>query len=293
MMSEARIIDGRGIAQALRRQIADDVAALMREHGVTPGLAVVLVGDDPASEIYVRAKSAAGRDVGMATFERRLPRSASGAELLALIGDLNRSGDVHGILVQLPLPPHIAAAVAIEAIAPEKDVDGLHPLNVGRLVAGGDAPTPCTPAGCLILAKSVRRDLSGLEAVIIGRSHIVGKPIAQLLLKENCTVTLVHSHTRDPAMVARRADVLVVAAGRPEIVRGSWIKPGAIVIDVGINRIAGSRKLLGDVNFAEARAVAGALTPVPGGVGPMTIACLLANTLEAARRQLSRDGPRR
>jgi methylenetetrahydrofolate dehydrogenase (NADP+)/methenyltetrahydrofolate cyclohydrolase len=291
-VSEARIIDGRGIAQALRRGIAEDVAALQREHGVTPGLAVVLVGEDPASEIYVRAKSAAGRDVGMATFEHRLPRSASGAELLALIGDLNRSGDVHGILVQLPLPSHIAAAAAIEAIAPEKDVDGLHPLNVGRLVAGGDALTPCTPTGCLMLAKSVRRDLSGLEAVIIGRSNIVGKPMALMLLKENCTVTLAHSHTRDLAMVARRADVLVVAAGRPEMVRGAWIKPGAIVIDVGINRSAGSRRLLGDVNFAEARPVAGAITPVPGGVGPMTIACLLANTLEAARRQLNRDGPR-
>jgi methylenetetrahydrofolate dehydrogenase (NADP+)/methenyltetrahydrofolate cyclohydrolase len=292
-VSEARIIDGRGIALALRRRIADEVAALKRAHGVTPGLAVVLLGEDPASEIYVRAKSAAGRDVGMATFAHRLPRSASGAELLALIGDLNRSSDIHGILVQLPLPQHIAPATAIQAIAPEKDVDGLHPLNVGRLVAGEDALTPCTPAGCLILAKSVRSDLSGLEAVIIGRSNIVGKPMALMLLKENCTVTLAHSHSRDPAMVARRADLLVVAAGRPELVRGSWIKPGAIVIDVGINRAAGSRRLLGDVNFAEARAVAGAITPVPGGVGPMTIACLLANTLEAARRQLSRDGPRR
>lgn len=291
-VSEAQTIDGRAIAQAFRRRIADDVAALQRERGVTPGLAVVLLGENAASEVYVRAKAAASRDVGMASFEHRLPGSTTCASLLALLGELNRSDDVHGILVQLPLPAHIAAMTAIEAIDPGKDVDGLHPLNVGRLVAGAEALTPCTPRGCLMLAKSVRQDLSGLEAVIIGRSNIVGKPMAQLLLKENCTVTLAHSRTRDLAAVARRADVLVVAAGRPEMVRGSWIKPGAIVIDVGINRVAGSR-LLGDVNFAEARRVAGAITPVPGGVGPMTIACVLANTLAAATHQFSPDGPRR
>jgi methylenetetrahydrofolate dehydrogenase (NADP+)/methenyltetrahydrofolate cyclohydrolase len=289
LVNEARRIDGKAIAHELRREVAAEVAALQRERGVTPGLAVVLLGEDAASQVYVRNKSAATREVGMASIEHRLPAETPQALLLALLGELNQRRDVHGILVQLPLPPHIAAATVIEAIDPAKDVDGLHPLNVGRLVLGAAALTPCTPSGCLMLAKSVREDLSGLEAVVIGRSNIVGKPMAQLLLAANCTVTLAHSRTRDLPSVVRRADLVVAAVGKPEMVRGSWIKPGATVIDVGVNRVAAGsgRKLLGDVCFAEAVRVAGAITPVPGGVGPMTLACLLRNTLEAARRQLS------
>jgi methylenetetrahydrofolate dehydrogenase (NADP+)/methenyltetrahydrofolate cyclohydrolase len=246
---------------------------------------VVLVGENPASQVYVRNKARATREAGMISIEHKLDASASEAELLALIGELNRRADVHGILVQLPLPKHIDGANVIEAIDPAKDVDGFHPVNVGRLAIGAPALAPCTPTGCLILARSVRPDLTGVEAVVIGRSNIVGKPMAQLLLGANCTVTVAHSRTRDLPEVVRRADLVVAAVGRAEMVRGSWIKPGAIVIDVGIQRAAGpdgKERLVGDVAFDEARAVAGAITPVPGGVGPMTIACLLQNTLRAA-----------
>jgi methylenetetrahydrofolate dehydrogenase (NADP+) / methenyltetrahydrofolate cyclohydrolase len=293
MVNAARIIDGKALAQTLRRAVAAEVAALQRERGVAPGLAVVLVGDDAASKLYVRNKAAAIREAGMVSIEQRLPADTTTPALLALIDALNRRRDVHGILVQLPLPPQISALTVSEAIDPAKDVDGLHPLNVGRLVAGAPTLVPCTPRGCVILAKSVTPDLTGFEAVVIGRSSIVGRPMAQLLLAENCTVTLAHSRTRDLPAVVRRADLLVAAVGRAEMVRGSWIKPGATVIDVGINRTPapGGSRLRGDVCFAEAVQVAGAITPVPGGVGPMTLACLLSNTLEAARRQLSPHSP--
>jgi methylenetetrahydrofolate dehydrogenase (NADP+)/methenyltetrahydrofolate cyclohydrolase len=246
---------------------------------------VVLVGEDPASEVYVRNKARSTREVGMVSIEHKLPASTIEAELLALIAELNRRPDVNGILVQLPLPGHIDQVKVIEAIDPAKDVDGFHPVNVGRLATGGKALAPCTPTGCLILARSVQPELAGLEAVVIGRSNIVGKPMAQLLLGTNCTVTIAHSRTRDLPGVVRRADLVIAATGRSEMVRGDWIKPGAIVIDVGINRVTGpdgKGRLVGDVAFEEARAVAGAITPVPGGVGPMTIACLLQNTLQAA-----------
>ena len=284
-MAGASIIDGKAAAAQVRADVAARVAERVAQGRPAPGLAVVLVGEDPASQVYVRNKGRATREVGMASIEHKLPVSASEADLLALIADLNRRPDVNGILVQLPLPKHIDQGKVIEAIDPAKDVDGFHPVNVGRLAAGGKALAPCTPTGCLILAQSVRRDLAGLEAVVIGRSNIVGKPMAQLLLGANCTVTIAHSRTRDLPGVVRRADLVVAAVGRPEMVRGDWIKPGAIVIDVGMNRIAGSggkHRLLGDVAYDEARAVAGAITPVPGGVGPMTIACLLQNTLRAA-----------
>ena len=264
------------------------MAALKRERGVTPGLAVVLVGEDPASQVYVRTKAKADEQAGMLSFEHKLPADTPEAALLALIGELNGRPDVHGILVQLPLPAHIDVRKVIEAIDPAKDVDGFHPVNVGRLASGAKALAPCTPTGCLILAKSVEPKLEGLEAVVIGRSNIVGKPVAQLLLNENCTVTIAHSRTRDLPAVVRRADLVVAAVGRPEMVRGSWIKPGAIVIDVGIQRVTGAdgkSRLVGDVAFAEAAQVARAITPVPGGVGPMTVACLLRNTLEAAQGQ--------
>jgi methylenetetrahydrofolate dehydrogenase (NADP+)/methenyltetrahydrofolate cyclohydrolase len=285
----AEVIDGKLVAAAVRAEVAAGVASLKRALGRTPGLAVVLVGTDAASEVYVRNKARQTKEVGMASFEHRLPATISETALLELIGDLNRADDVHGILVQLPLPQHIDPTRVIEAIDPEKDVDGFHPVNVGRLSAGGYALVPCTPTGCIILARSARKDLAGAEAVVLGRSNIVGKPMAQLLLAENCTVTIAHSKTRDLASVCRRADVLIAAVGRPEMVRGDWVKPGAIVIDVGINRIeagGGKTQLVGDVAYSEAAAVAGAITPVPGGVGPMTIACLLRNTLQAARRQL-------
>jgi methylenetetrahydrofolate dehydrogenase (NADP+)/methenyltetrahydrofolate cyclohydrolase len=283
-MSRAIIIDGKAIAAALRREIAAGVEKLVQAHGVTPGLAVVLVGEDPASQIYVRNKAKATREAGMISVEHRLPATTAETVLLGLIADLNRRPDVHGILVQLPLPGHIDAAKVIEAIDPAKDVDGFHPINVGRLAIGQPALAPCTPTGCLILAKSVQPKLEGLEAVVIGRSNIVGKPMAQLLLNENCTVTIAHSRTRDLADVVRRADLVVAAVGRQEMVRGTWIKPGAIVIDVGIQRVTAAdckSRLVGDVAFAEVAEVASALTPVPGGVGPMTIACLLMNTLAA------------
>ena len=289
-MSRAIIIDGRAIAEALRREVATGVAALKRERAVTPGLAVVLVGEDQASQVYVRTKGKAGEQAGMLSVEHKLPADTPEAALLALIGDLNGRPDVHGILVQLPLPKHVDVQKVVEAIDPAKDVDGFHPLNIGRLASGTKALAPCTPTGCLILAKSVEPRLEGLEAVVIGRSNIVGKPVAQMLLNENCTVTIAHSRTRDLPAVVRRADLVVAAIGRPEMVRGSWIKPGAIVIDVGIQRVTGAdgtARLVGDVAFAEAADVACAITPVPGGVGPMTVACLLRNTLEAARSQPS------
>ncbi|HXF55949.1 MAG TPA: bifunctional methylenetetrahydrofolate dehydrogenase/methenyltetrahydrofolate cyclohydrolase FolD [Hyphomicrobiaceae bacterium] len=287
-MTTARIIDGEAIAVRVRREVAEMVAVLKSRHALVPGVAVVLVGDNPASNLYVRNKQRRALDAGMRSIDHRLPAAVSESELVALITALNRDADVHGILVQLPLPPHISTRNVIEAIDPMKDVDGFHPLNVGRLARGEPAPVPCTPAGCLMLAKSVRADLAGLEAVVIGRSNIVGKPMAQLLLGESCTVTMAHSRTRNLPEVARRAELLVVAVGRPEVVRGDWIRPGAIVIDVGINRIetgAGKPRLVGDVAFAEAAAIAGAITPVPGGVGPMTIAMLLSNTVAAACRQ--------
>jgi methylenetetrahydrofolate dehydrogenase (NADP+) / methenyltetrahydrofolate cyclohydrolase len=285
-MSRAAIIDGNAMAAAVRREVAAGVQTLLRDRGITPGLAVVLVGDDPASHVYVRAKTKDTREAGMASFEHKLDAAVAESELLRLIAELNARPDVHGILVQLPLPAHIATDKVIAAIAPAKDVDGFHPINVGLLALGHRALTPCTPTGCVMLAKSVQPKLEGLDAIVIGRSNIVGKPMAQLLLSENCTVTIAHSRTRDLPAVVRRADLVIAAVGRPEMVRGSWIKPGAIVIDVGIQRVTGAdgkSRLVGDVAFEEAAAVAGAITPVPGGVGPMTRACLLRNTLEAAR----------
>lgn len=284
-MSVATIIDGKAIAAGLRSDVEAAVTRLGREHGVMPGLAVVLVGDDPASEIYVRNKDGQTRAAGMASFEIKVPATTSESALLAIVDELNRREDVDGILVQLPLPPHIDSGRVIEAIDPAKDVDGFHPINVGRLASGQPALVPCTPLGCIILAKSVQANLAGLEAVVIGRSNIVGKPVAQLLLAENCTVTIAHSKSRALPEIAARADLLIAAVGRPEFIRGDWIKPGAIVIDVGINRVpgeGGKSRLVGDVHFEDARRVARAITPVPGGVGPMTIACLLRNTLTAA-----------
>jgi methylenetetrahydrofolate dehydrogenase (NADP+)/methenyltetrahydrofolate cyclohydrolase len=289
----AALIDGNAQSEALRTRIAEGVRGVAG-HGVTPGLAVVLVGQDAASAVYVRNKSARTVEAGMRSFDHKLPAEASEAEVLALVGQLNADEAVDGILVQLPLPPHIDSAKVLLAIDPAKDVDGFHPVNAGRLATGQPALVPCTPLGCVILAKSVHRDLAGMEAVVVGRSNIVGKPVAQLLLAESCTVTVAHSRTRDLAGTCRRADLLVAAVGRPEMIRGDWVKPGATVIDVGINRVPnpaageGKTKLVGDVAFAEAAAVAGAITPVPGGVGPMTIACLLRNTLQAAcsRRSL-------
>lgn len=281
----AKIIDGKAVAAGLRAEVAAGVARLRRERGIVPGLAAVLVGDDPASHTYVRSKARALADAGMKAFEHRLPATLKEEALLELVGSLNRNDDVHGILIQLPLPAHISAHKVLEAVDPAKDVDGFNPVNVGRLSIGEDSLVPCTPAGSLILIKSVEAKLDGMEAVVIGRSNIVGKPMAQLLLRENCTVTVAHSRTRDLPAVVRRADLVVAAIGRPGTVRGDWIKPGAIVIDVGINRVAqadGTSRIVGDVAYEEAVKVAGAITPVPGGVGPMTIACLLANTLSAA-----------
>jgi methylenetetrahydrofolate dehydrogenase (NADP+) / methenyltetrahydrofolate cyclohydrolase len=280
----ARLIDGKAIATDLRGKVAAETRRLAG-CGIVPGLAVVLVGGDPASEVYVRNKSRAVAEAGMLSFDHRLPATASERELLALVRRLNENPAVHGILVQMPLPAGIDASKIIAAVDPAKDVDGFHPLNVGRLAMGLPAMAPCTPRGCVLLAKTIHPSLTGLEAVIIGRSNIVGKPLAQLLLRENATVTVAHSKTRELAAVCRRADILVAAIGRAETIRGSWIKPGATVIDVGINRLAagsGKLRLVGDVAFAEAAEIAGAITPVPGGVGPMTIACLLVNTLRAA-----------
>jgi methylenetetrahydrofolate dehydrogenase (NADP+)/methenyltetrahydrofolate cyclohydrolase len=281
-------IDGKAIAAKVRVDVAADVARIKSLHGFAPGLAVVLVGEDPASKVYVRNKAEQTVEVGMASFEHKLSVEVSEAELLALVAKLNADPAVHGILVQMPLPKHIDSVKVLESIDPAKDVDGFHPMNVGKLSIGERALAPCTPVGSIILAKSVRHDLSGLDAVVVGRSNIVGKPMAQLLLRENCTVTIAHSRTHDLPSVVRRADLVVAAIGKPEFVKGSWIKPGAIVIDVGINRILkpdGKGKLVGDVAYAEAAQVASAITPVPGGVGPMTIACLLKNTVEAALMQ--------
>jgi methylenetetrahydrofolate dehydrogenase (NADP+) / methenyltetrahydrofolate cyclohydrolase len=283
----AALIDGKTMAGSLRARVAAAVSELSGQ-GVTPGLAVVLVGTSPASQVYVRNKGRQTVEAGMRSFDHALPAIVSEAELLALVARLNADPEVDGILVQLPLPPHIETRRVIEAIDPGKDVDGFHPMNAGRLMTGTPGLVPCTPLGCLMLIRSMRQNIAGLEAVVVGRSNIVGKPMAQLLLRESCTVTVAHSKTRDLPEVCRRADILVAAVGHPEMIRGNWIKPGAIVIDVGINRIAeaaGKARLVGDVAFGEAKEVASAITPVPGGVGPMTIACLLRNTVEAACRR--------
>ena len=283
----ARRIDGTAIAAQLGAKIGAEVARLHKKHGLEPGLAVVLVGSNPASEVYVRNKTAKTAATGMRSSLHKLPETVSERDLLAKVAELNADPAVHGILVQLPLPPQIDPQKVIEAIAPAKDVDGFHPLTAGLLATGLPGLRPCTPLGCVRLAKSVHPSLAGMEAVIIGRSNIVGKPLFHLLLAENATVTVAHSRTRDLAAVARRADLLFVAIGRPEFVKRDFIKPGATVIDVGINRVpadGGKTRLVGDVAFAEASEVAGAITPVPGGVGPMTIACLMLNTLSAACR---------
>jgi len=290
-----RIIDGKTIAADLRGKVTDAVHRLRRDRGIVPGIAVVLVGVDPASEVYVRNKSKAVAESGMRAFDCKLAASTSEAELIALIAKLNADEEVSGILVQLPLPKQIDAQKIIAAIDPAKDVDGFHPVNAGRLASGLSALVPCTPMGCVILAKTVHETLAGLEAVVIGRSNIVGKPVARLLLSENATVTITHSRTNDLPSVCRRADLVIAAIGRPEMVRGDWIKPGATVIDVGINRVpgeGGKTRIVGDVAYAEAMQVAGAVTPVPGGVGPMTIACLLLNTLRASCAQKGLPAPK-
>ena len=280
----AEPIDGKSFAQRLRARVADAVPAFTEAAGRAPGLAVVIVGDDPASQIYVRSKGKATVEAGMASFEHRLPDTVTQEELLSLVERLGLDDEVDGILVQLPLPAGIDDKAVIEAIDPAKDVDGFTPVNAGRLAIGEDGLVPCTPLGCLMLLKDRLGDLSGLEAVVVGRSNIVGKPMAQLLLRENCTVTLAHSRTRDLAEVVRRADILVVAVGQPQMIQGSWLKPGVAVIDVGINRIPEGEgtRLVGDVDYESALETAGAITPVPGGVGPMTIAVLMRNTLVAA-----------
>ncbi len=283
----ATVIDGKAFAAKVRGQVADHVARLKAEHAITPGLAVVLVGEDPASQVYVRSKGKMTKEVGMASFEHRLDVDTSEADLLALIDQLNTDPAVHGILVQLPLPDHLDSDLVINSIDPVKDVDGFHISNVGLLGTGQKSMVPCTPLGCLMMLRDHHGSLSGMNAVVLGRSNIVGKPMAQLLLGESCTVTIAHSRTKDLPAVVRRADIVVAAVGRPEMVPGDWIKPGATVIDVGINRIDkpdGGTRLVGDVNYDSCAAVAGAITPVPGGVGPMTIACLLANTVTACCR---------
>ena len=288
----ASIIDGKAFAKGLREEIAAQVATLKSNNDVVPGLAVVLVGEDPASQVYVRNKAKQTEEVGMNSSEYRLDADTPREELMALIDKLNNDDSVNGILVQLPLPDHLDDKEVINAINVDKDVDGFHILNVGRLSIGEDSLLPCTPSGCIMMLKDKLGDLSGLNAVVVGRSNIVGKPMLQLLLNENCTVTVAHSRTKDLPDVCRSADILVAAVGRAEMIKGDWVKPGATVIDVGINRIAtdeGKTKLVGDVEFSSAEAVAGAITPVPGGVGPMTIACLLNNTLIAARRQNNID----
>ena len=289
----AEIIDGKAIAAALRQRIAKAVSQLQENHNLTPGLAVVLVGEDAASQVYVRNKGIATKEAGMVSLEFRLPADTSQETLLEKVRELNNDPSVHGILVQFPVPEQISQQAVIDTISPDKDVDGLHPQNAGRLVSGLPALTPCTPAGSVILAKQTLGDLTGKHAVVIGRSNLVGKPVAQLLLNENCTVTMAHSRTKDLAAVCRQADILVAAVGIAEMVQGDWIKPGACVIDVGINRVAGAEagktRLVGDVDFAAASALAGYITPVPGGVGPMTIACLLRNTVTAACRLAGLD----
>ncbi len=290
----AQIIDGRAIAENLRQSVTEETARLWREHGVKPGLAVVLVGDDPASQIYVRSKGEQSLAAGMHSLTHRLAADTTQAELEALVAALNANPAIHGILVQLPLPGHLDQARVIAAIDPDKDVDGLTVANAGRLASGLPGLAPCTPLGCLILLRETLADLTGSNAVVVGRSVLVGRPVAQLLLAANCTVTIAHSKSRDLAGICRRADILIAAVGKPAMVRGSWIKPGAAVIDVGVNRVpfrdpvkaaAGKTKVVGDVAFKEAAEVAGWITPVPNGVGPMTVACLLRNTLTAASRQ--------
>ena len=286
--TDTRIIDGKAFAAGVRAKVAARVDALRTRHGIEPGLAVVLVGENPASEVYVRNKARQTRAAGMQSFEHRLPVTTSQDDLLALVRRLNEDPRVSGILVQLPLPEQIGADAVIATIDPAKDVDGFHPTNAGLLAVGGDAMVPCTPLGCLMLLKDRLGDLSGARALVLGRSNIVGKPMAQLLIRESCTVTVAHSRTRDLGEDCRRADILVAAVGRPRMVPGDWIRPGAVVIDVGINRIDagdGKTRLVGDVDFESALAVAGGITPVPGGVGPMTIACLLHNTVLAACRR--------
>jgi methylenetetrahydrofolate dehydrogenase (NADP+) / methenyltetrahydrofolate cyclohydrolase len=293
--ARTQLIDGKAFAAGLVDRVAAAAARLQSAHGVRPGLAVVIVGEDPASQVYVRNKGETTQRAGMRSDTHRLAGTTTQSDLLALIADLNADAGIHGVLVQLPLPAHIDAAAVLDAIDPDKDVDGFHVVNVGRLALGLPGLVPCTPLGCLMLLRAELGDLSGLNAVIVGRSNIVGKPMAQLLLAESCTVTVAHSRTRDLPALCRTADILVAAVGRPEMIRGDWIKPGAAVIDVGINRVPsrdpvkaaeGRTRLVGDVAFAEAAAVSGPITPVPGGVGPMTIACLLANTYAAACRSV-------
>ena len=292
-MTEARIIDGKAFAEGLRARIAEEVAVLKSKHGLQPGLAVVLVGEDPASQIYVRSKGEQTEAVGMRSISRHLPANVPEAELLDVVAKLNADPDVHGILVQFPVPPPLQQAPIVAAIAPDKDVDGLTVLNAGRLASGLPGLVPCTPSGCMMLIRDVMPELRGKRAVVIGRSNLMGKPMAQLLLQADCTVTIAHSRTVDLAGVCREADILVAAVGQAEMVRANWIKPGAVVIDVGVSRLPsrdpvkaaeGKTRIVGDVAFEDAKTVAGWLTPPVGGVGPMTIACLLQNTLTAARR---------
>lgn len=288
MLHQAKVIDGKAIAADVRKGVAAEVAELVAKHNLKPGLAVVLVGEDPASKVYVKNKAQQTVEVGMNSWEHRLPAETSEADILALVEKLNNDPAVNGILVQLPLPKHVNSNKVLNTVHPDKDVDGFHPVNVGRLSIGERALVPCTPVGSVILAKSVHKDLTGMEAVVIGRSNIVGKPVAQLLLKENCTVTIAHSKTRSLQAVVNRADLLIAAVGIPELVKGDWLKAGCTVIDVGINRITGpdgKGKLVGDCDYASCARVADYITPVPGGVGPMTIACLLQNTVLAAKMQ--------
>ncbi len=295
-MNEALVIDGKAVAAGVRARVAEVVADIKKKRGLVPNLTVVLVGDDPASQVYVRNKGRQTQETGMDSATHRLPVETPEADLLSLIRSLNEDWTCNGILVQLPLPDHIDEGKVLRAVDPDKDVDGFHLINVGRLWTGADSMVPCTPYGCLTLLKQTLHELTGKSAVVLGRSNIVGKPMAALLLREHCTVTLAHSRTRDLPALCREADILIAAVGRPEMVRGDWVKPGATVIDVGINRVEapelGTRedgtpksRLVGDVAFAEVKLVAGAITPVPGGVGPMTIACLLRNTVIAASRQ--------
>ena len=287
-MADSKIIDGKEFAAGLRQRIARQVATLVSQHKLKPGLAVVLVGENPASQVYVRSKGKQTVEVGMNSFEHKLPETTSQKDLLALVDRLNRDPAVNGILVQLPLPKQIDEQAVINAIDPDKDVDGFHVVNAGRLATGGEGLVPCTPLGCLLLLKSRLGTLEGKRAIVVGRSNIVGKPMAQLLIRESCTVTVAHSRTKDLPGECRRADIVVAAVGRPEMIRGDWIAPGAVVIDVGINRVEtpdGKGRLVGDVAYDEAFRHAGAITPVPGGVGPMTIAVLLQNTVTAACRQ--------
>jgi len=284
----AKIIDGKAFAAELRERVAGHVARLKSEHNITPGLAVIILGEDPASQVYVRNKAKQTAEVGMNSFKYDLPENTSEADLLSLIGELNERDDVHGILVQMPVPDHIDATKVINALNPAKDVDMFHPSNAGKLMTGQIGPVSCTPLGCLMLLRDLHGSLEGMNAVVVGRSNLVGKPMAQLLLRDNCTVTVAHSRTKDLPAVVGGADIVVAAVGRARMIKGDWIKPGATVIDVGINRIPapekgeGKTRLVGDVDFETAVQIAGAITPVPGGVGPMTIACLLANTVTTA-----------